>query len=252
MISSEQINTLTRACLMAADGKILVWGDYSAVEARANAWMAGDIAAVEGFRLNRDPYMALASRVYGSPVTDKKDPRRKVGKAGELALGYGQGVGGEKNPRRGKGYGKPYGFWGYGQKNGVDWDEMAKAKPPITAKTVVTMWRELHAPIVQLWKALERGMLQAFAGRENEVGVGCKVQWSRWNDHIVCTDLSLSARGQGRVWAAAHLRGRQGPRGYLRREAVRERDPGNLSRLLGRGGSQGRSRGNGSPPHRPR
>lgn len=209
MITSEQINTLTRACVKASDGNVLVWGDYSAVEARANAWMAGDQAAVEGFLKNHDPYMALASRIYGSPVTDKKDPRRKVGKIGELACGYGQGAGGPKNPRRGKGYGKPFGFYGFALKAGVDWEEMAKAKPPITSKVVVDMWRELHAPIVQLWKALERGMLIAFAGRDNEVGVGCKVEWSRWNDAIVCTLPS----GRALIYHGVHVgKGEYGPR----------------------------------------
>lgn len=187
VLTSEQINTLTRACVMAAPGHVLVWGDYSAVEARANAWMAGDTPALEGFRKNHDPYLALASRIYNTSITDKKDPRRKVGKIGELACGYGQGAGGPKNPRRGKGYGKPYGFYGFALKSGVDWAELERAKPPVTAQVVVTMWRELHAPIVQLWKALELGMLRAFAGHDNEVGVGCKVEWSRWNDAIVCT-----------------------------------------------------------------
>lgn len=209
MITSEQINTLTRACLKAADGCSLVWGDYSAVEARANAWMAGDWPTVENFRAGHDAYLALASRIYNETITDKKDWRRKIGKIGELACGYGQGAGGPKNPRKGKGYGLPYGFHGFALKNGVDWAELGRSKPPITAKVVVDMWRELHAPIVQLWKALERGMLQAFAGRDNEVGVGCKVEWSRWNDAIVCTLPS----GRALVYHGVHVgKGEFGPR----------------------------------------
>lgn len=188
MITSEQINALTRACLHAAPGKLLVLADYSSVEARALAWMAGDAPAVARFRNGDDAYIALAERIFNAPgQINKKDWRRKIGKIGELACGYGQGAGGPKNPRKGKGYGKPFGFYGFAQKSGVDWAEMAKAKPPLTAKMVVDMWRELHAPSVQLWKALERGMLLAFTGQDNTVGVGCVVEWGRWNDAIVCT-----------------------------------------------------------------
>lgn len=189
MITAEQINTLTRACLMAQEGYRLAVCDYSAVEARANAWMAGDRPAVERFLKGDDPYIALAARIFNVPVAsiDKKDPRRKVGKAGELACGYGQGAGGPKNPNRGKGFGKPYGFYGYGEKSGVDWAEMAKKKPPLTPKIVVDTWRQVHAPIVQLWKDLEHGMKLAYMGEDNTVGVGCEVQWSKWNDAIVCT-----------------------------------------------------------------
>jgi DNA polymerase len=189
MITADQLNTLTRACLKAREGHMLAVCDYSSVEARALAWMAGDAPAVERFRSGADPYIALAARIFGVPESSisKEDPRRKVGKAGELACGYGQGQGGPKNPNRGQGFGKPFGFYGYGEKNGVDWAAMAKAKPPLTPKIVVDTWRKMHAPSVQLWKDLEHGMKLAYAGEENSVGVGCQVHWARWNDAVVCT-----------------------------------------------------------------
>lgn len=189
MITADQINTLTRACLKAAEGHMLAVCDYSSVEARALAWMAGDEPAVERFLNDEDAYIALAARLYGVPVASisKEDPRRQVGKIAELACGYGMGAGGAKNPNRGKTFGKPFGFYGAGEKGGVDWVAMAKAKPPLTPKSVVDGWRSMHAPSVQLWKDLEHGMKLAYAGEENAVGLGCQVQWARWNDAIVCT-----------------------------------------------------------------
>lgn len=186
-ITADQINTLTRACLKAAEGHMLAVCDYSSVEARALAWMAGDTPAVKRFANNEDAYKALASRLYGVPVDQVDKPKRQVGKIAELACGYGMGPGGEKNPRKGQGYGKPFGFYGAGVKGGVDWVAMAKAKPMLTPKIVVDGWRELHAPSVQLWKDLEFGMLKAYTGRETSVGVGCEVAWAKWNDAIVCT-----------------------------------------------------------------
>jgi DNA polymerase len=209
-ITAEQINTLTRACLCASPGRMLAVVDYSQVEARANAWMAGDTAAVERFRKNIDPYIALAARLFGVPPDsiDKKDPRRKIGKAAELACGYGQGPGGPHNPRKGKDYGKPYGFYGYGLKSGVNWERMAQATPAMTPKIVVDGWRELHSPIVKLWKDLERGFLMAYAGRDSVVGVGCQVQFSKWNHCVVCELPS----GRPLVYHDVHVsRGEYGP-----------------------------------------
>lgn len=59
--------------------------DYSAIEARVLAWLAGEQWALEAFRAGRDIYVETADRMGGLT--------RKEGKVATLALGYNGGVG---------------------------------------------------------------------------------------------------------------------------------------------------------------
>jgi len=88
-------------CLMAAD--------YSSIEARALAWLAGEAPLLQTFVDKGCPYSLMAEKLYGRKPKDKKDPIRQVGKV--IVLGCGYGLGEVK-------------FALYGAANGIDFDEM--------------------------------------------------------------------------------------------------------------------------------
>ncbi len=151
--SQDEISVLLRAVVCAPPGHVLVAADFSGVEARANAWFARDDQALEIFRTGKDVYLVAASAIFGIPITDKKDPRRQVGKVSELALGYQGGPRALLNMARGM---------------GID-----LAKLNVDPQVVVDGWRALHEPIVRFWYELERCALDAVDGRR-AVPVDCR------------------------------------------------------------------------------
>lgn len=67
--------------------------DYSAIEARVVAWLAGEQWVLEAFRRGEDIYCATASQMFGVPVEKHgvNGELRQRGKVATLALGYGGG-----------------------------------------------------------------------------------------------------------------------------------------------------------------
>lgn len=89
-LTKREVSGTLRACLVAAPGKVLTVLDYSGIEARANAWAAGDEDAVDVFRAldagtGPDPYRVMAARVFGGRPEDVSKEDRGVGKIAELA-----------------------------------------------------------------------------------------------------------------------------------------------------------------------
>jgi DNA polymerase I - 3''-5'' exonuclease and polymerase domains len=123
-----------RRALMAPPGKVLVVADSAQIEARINAWLAGQADMVEAFREKRDVYKEFASVLYGVPVDQVTKQMRFVGKICILALGYGMGHDKFHSTMRNS----------YGIK--VDLS---------TAKTYVDTYRAKNAHIVRFWKQLQ-------------------------------------------------------------------------------------------------
>jgi DNA polymerase I-like protein with 3'-5' exonuclease and polymerase domains len=80
-----------RFAVEAPHGYSVVVADFSNIEARIVATLAGEIGLREAFRQGRDAYAEFASRIYGRLITDKKSPERFVGKTCILGLNYGLG-----------------------------------------------------------------------------------------------------------------------------------------------------------------
>lgn len=89
--SISELKPLIRGALMAPAGQTLTVCDYSAIEARVLAWLAGEEWVLEAFRAGRDIYIETAARMYHVPYEEAK-PLRKKGKVAVLALGYGGGI----------------------------------------------------------------------------------------------------------------------------------------------------------------
>lgn len=83
-----------RGMIVPTPGRKLMVADYAAIEARVVLWLAGDEDALNIFRRNECIYMAMATEIYGRPITDKvkQADERQMGKQAVLGLGYQMGA----------------------------------------------------------------------------------------------------------------------------------------------------------------
>jgi len=93
----------TRSFLTAAPGHELMVADFSAIEARVLAWLAGQEDVLDVFRSGKDIYKVAASAIFGVAENTVTDDQRQVGKVAILALGYGGGVGAFQTMAKGYG-----------------------------------------------------------------------------------------------------------------------------------------------------
>jgi DNA polymerase len=78
--------------MQAPPGHVVVVADASQIECRLLNKLAGQHDKVEEFRQKLDPYVAVASRFCGFPVTKQDHPKlRQAGKVVELQSGFGSG-----------------------------------------------------------------------------------------------------------------------------------------------------------------
>jgi DNA polymerase len=129
---------LTRSALVASPGHDLVVADYSAIEGRGIAWLAGDERELEIYRSGQDVYIATAARILGKRIEDvTKDERQSPGKIAVLACGYQGSVNAVRK------------FGGEGMT-----DEEIKER-------IVDPWRDAHPVIVDWWYRLEDACMEA-------------------------------------------------------------------------------------------
>lgn len=84
----DAISGLLRSIFIPDDGCFFAAADYNAIEPRVLAWLAEEEKLLTSFREGTCPYLAMASKLYGEAITNKKDPRRQVGKVVVLGCGY--------------------------------------------------------------------------------------------------------------------------------------------------------------------
>ena len=89
----DTLSQLIRTAFIPKPGKLYAVADYSAIEARVVAWLAGETWVLEAFRAGKDIYCATASQMFGVPVEKHgvNSELRQRGKVATLALGYGGG-----------------------------------------------------------------------------------------------------------------------------------------------------------------
>lgn len=133
---------LLRSMLIAEDGHRLMFADYSAIEARVLAWVAGQTDLVETFRKGGDVYKEMASAIYNINVENVTDGQRQVGKMAILGCGYGMG---------GKRFAEQCATMGIN----VDEDE---------AKRIVSVYREKNNRIAQYWRDSENDFVEMVKG----------------------------------------------------------------------------------------
>ena len=131
----DTLSQLIRTAFVAPEGKTFAVCDFSAIEARVLAWLAGEEWVLEVFRGHGKIYEATAAQMYGCPIDEitKTDPRRQKGKIAVLALGYGGGV-------------SALAAMG-GERMGLSQEDMSG---------IVHDWRKANPHIVRVWGLLEK------------------------------------------------------------------------------------------------
>jgi len=141
---TDLISRLVRTAFVAAPGKTLCVSDFSAIEARVVAWIAGEEWVLDVFRTHGKIYEATASNMFHVPldmVTKGSDLRAK-GKVAALALGY-QGASGALI------------------KMGALREGLTEEELP----AIVSGWRSANPHIVKLWRDVENAARYAIENR---------------------------------------------------------------------------------------
>lgn len=134
----DTLSQLIRTAFVPKPGYKFLVADFSAIEARVIAWLAGETWRMQAFADGKDIYCASASKIFGVPVVKHgiNGHLRQKGKVAELACGYGGSVGAMK---------------------AMGGAEMSDAE----LKQLVTDWRTASPHIVQLWWDVENAAIKA-------------------------------------------------------------------------------------------
>jgi DNA polymerase len=134
------LSQLIRTAFVPKKGHRFIVADFSAIEARVIAWLAGEQWRLDVFETHGKIYEASAAQMFGVPLESigKGSPLRQKGKVAELALGY---------------QGGPNALIQMGALNmGLTEDELPD---------IVKAWRNANPAIVNLWHNVEQAFNEA-------------------------------------------------------------------------------------------
>ena len=149
----DTLSQLIRTAFVAKEGHTFIVCDYSAIEARVIAWLAGEDWRLNVFRGDGKIYEASAAQMFNVSADSigHDSPLRKKGKISELALGYQGGpmalgnMGGEKFMRL------------FVADKNLEGEALIEAARPYLQE-IVTNWRNASPSIVKLWVDLEKNV----------------------------------------------------------------------------------------------
>ena len=136
----DTLSQLIRTAFVPRSGAKFIVADFSAIEARVIAWLAGEKWRQEVFAAGKDIYCASASQMFKVPVEKHgvNGHLRQKGKIAELALGYGGSVGALK---------------------AMGAIEMGLTEDELTP--LVDAWRQSNPNITKLWWDVDRAATEA-------------------------------------------------------------------------------------------
>lgn len=205
---SKLTASTVRGCIIPAKGKKFVVADYSNVEGRGLAWIAGEKTALMVFRAGRDIYCETAGKMFGLDpeyIKANRKDLRQIGKACELGLGYGGGVAAFLQFAKNLGLDLyamaevmkgtfPDHIWA-AAKRGYEYARINEAKRPpkpgkkderptyilpknvwLTCDAIKRMWRESHPKTVAFWAELEDAVLCAIRNPGKAYWAGANVR----------------------------------------------------------------------------
>jgi len=197
------IATLVRSVIVADPGCIFVDLDYSSIEARVVAWLAGETELIAAFFENTPVYEQMAAEIFGIHISQVTKEQRALGKVAILGLGYGMGA--DK-------------FY----QTCIDWG--VSIVTPELAERAKTLYRKKYSKIVQYWydfeaaikKAIMTGTTQRFKtatitySKQNKI-LAYTLPNGRWLHYHHCTikdgsveyfgKLPPPSSGYGRVYS---------------------------------------------------
>lgn len=153
------LSELIRTALIAKPGCTFHVCDFSAIEARVIAWLAGENWVLDVFRSGGDVYCATAGQMFHCKVEKHGENAelRPKGKIAVLALGYGGGVNALENMG--------------GSRMGLTEKEK---------KDIVLRWRGANPNIVRFWATVEAAAIRAIkTGESTTINRGIEVSY-RW------------------------------------------------------------------------
>ena len=157
------LSQLIRTALVPAPGKRFIDADFSAIEARVIAWLAGEEWVLDVFRTHGKIYEACASQMFGVPIEKikKGNPEyelRQKGKVATLALGY-QGSTGAL----------------------INMGALEMGIPEEELPDIVQRWRASNKRIQDLWYSMENAAVDTIkTGRTNAVrGLLLRIEGNR-------------------------------------------------------------------------
>lgn len=204
----DAVSSSLRSFIHAKPGHRLVTADYSNIEGRVLAWLAGEDWKVEAFKefdasRGHDLYKLAYAKSFGVPVEQVDDDgQRQIGKVQELALGYSGGIGS---------------FISMGANYGVVPERIAEAVKAITPaelwedtlkrlpapgtrfraglepdvwcglRIVVDNWRAAHPRVVAFWRGLEDAAIEAVEYPGQVINVaGGMIRYRKEGDFLKC------------------------------------------------------------------
>lgn len=146
-LPSDILSQLIRTAFIAKEGTRFIISDFSAIEARVLAWLAGEQWVLDAFENGEDIYCRTASRMFGIPVEKHgvNGHLRQKGKIATLACGYQGALGALKAMG--------------GIEMGLSEDEL---------QSIVDSWREANPNIVSLWWDIDSVVKRVVKTRSKE------------------------------------------------------------------------------------
>lgn len=141
----DTLSQLIRTAFIPAPGHRFVVADFSAIEARVIAWLAGETTTLRAFEEGKDLYCETASRMFGVPVEKhgENSELRQKGKIAVLACGYQGGVGALK---------------------AMGALQMGLAESEL--QPLVDAWRAANPNIVNLWAQINAAAIETISTRQ--------------------------------------------------------------------------------------
>jgi DNA polymerase len=150
------IGDISRSLITAAPGHVLIGADFSSIESRTLAWIAGEEWKLDSYRrfdATQDPcdepYCITACKIFRVPdgTFNKESPERKIGKTCDLAFGYQGGLN----------------AWRKFELDRFSDEEVEQFKKD---------WRAAHPAIKKFWYAIDRATWEAVREREKVIRCG--------------------------------------------------------------------------------
>ena len=168
---ADALSELVRTSFIPRPGCKFIVSDFSAIEARVLAWMAGEKWRMDVFKGSGKIYEASAEQMFGLPPgsVKKGDPMRQKGKIAELALGYGGSVGALK---------------------AMGALDMGLTENEL--KPLVDSWRSANRQITKFWWAVDKAATRCieYGDRKSRKGSG----WAVGQKYEVYHDGELIGR----------------------------------------------------------
>ncbi|MDO4662119.1 MAG: DNA polymerase [Tissierellia bacterium] len=144
---SDILSQLIRTAFIPKEGTRFIISDFSAIEARVLAWLAGEQWVLDAFENGEDIYCRTASRMFEVPVEKHgvNGHLRQKGKIATLACGYQGALGALKAMG--------------GIEMGLSEDEL---------QSIVDSWREANPNIVSLWWDIDSVVKRVIKTRSKE------------------------------------------------------------------------------------